>query len=70
MKKELAVIALCGVMLVSGPVALAQDHHDDHRDAPPAHYHGMSDQGRHEGWYKRGGHIPPQYRGNTYVVSN
>jgi hypothetical protein len=67
MKKQLGAIVFCGVMLVSSQAALAQ-----YRPAPPppAHYKGMYDQGRHEGWYKRGGHIPPQYRGGSYVVSD
>ncbi len=33
-------------------------------------YSGMYDRGRHEGWYKRGGHVPPEYRGGSYVVTD
>lgn len=33
-------------------------------------YRGMYDRGRHEGWYKRGGHVPPEYRGGSYVVTD
>ncbi|MBE1159964.1 RcnB family protein [Dyella acidiphila] len=70
MKKELAVFALCGVMLVSSQVALAQYRPGPPPPPPPGKYHGMYDQGRHEGWYKRGGHIPPEYRRGSYVVSD
>ena len=31
---------------------------------------GMYDRGRHEGWYKRGGHVPSEYRGGSYVVTD
>lgn len=44
-------------------------HGQDHRHAPPAR-HGMYEQGRHEGWYKRGGHVPKAYRGSRYVVND
>jgi Ni/Co efflux regulator RcnB len=30
----------------------------------------MYDRGRHEGWYKRGGHMPTEYRGGSYEVSD
>nr|WP_255430885.1 RcnB family protein [Rhodanobacter sp. DHG33] len=30
----------------------------------------MHDQGRHEGWYKKGGRLPQSYRGQQYVVSD
>ena len=33
-------------------------------------YRGMYDRGRHEGWYKRGGHMPREYRGGSYVVTD
>jgi len=33
-------------------------------------YSGMYDRGRHEGWYKRGGHVPREYRGSSYVVTD
>jgi Ni/Co efflux regulator RcnB len=40
------------------------DRRDDHR------YSGMHDRGRHEGWYKRGGHVPREYRTGRYVVTD
>lgn len=33
-------------------------------------YRGMYDRGRHEGWYKRGGYVPPEYREGAYVVTD
>ncbi|RDS84845.1 hypothetical protein DWU98_02500 [Dyella monticola] len=72
MNKQLGIVAFCGAMLVSSPFAMAQAY----RPGPPPpqsqsnRYHGMYDQGKHEGWYKRGGYIPPTYRGSRYVVSS
>jgi Ni/Co efflux regulator RcnB len=68
MKKQLGAIVFCSAMLVSSPVLLAQD--GDHGAPPPGHYHGLYDQGQHEGWYRRGGHVPPAYRTARYVVSD
>jgi hypothetical protein len=71
MKKQLAMIALCGTLLVSSQFALAQAYRPGPPPPPPpGRYHGMYDQGRHEGWYKRGGRIPPGYRGSRYVVND
>jgi Ni/Co efflux regulator RcnB len=78
MKKALGAIALCGVLLASTGTAFAQPYAPDQhhgrghdRSHHPAHrYHGMYDQGRHEGWYKKGGHLPPSYRGSRYVVTD
>jgi Ni/Co efflux regulator RcnB len=69
MKKQLAMIAVCGALLVSSQFALAQAY-QSRPGPPPSRYHGMYDQGRHEGWYKRGGRIPPAYRGGRYVVND
>ncbi|MGC1550505.1 MAG: RcnB family protein [Rhodanobacter sp.] len=74
MKKQLGMIALCGAMLVSSQVALAQAYPQAYRPGPPPpppqqnRYKGMYDQGRHEGWYKKGGRIPQSYRSSRYVV--
>jgi Ni/Co efflux regulator RcnB len=72
MKKQLAAIAFCGVVVVSSQVAVAQAYRQGPPPPPPppSRYHGMYDQGRHEGWYRQGGRIPPMYRGNRYVVSD
>jgi Ni/Co efflux regulator RcnB len=65
------VIAFCGVMLMSSQFVLAQAYRPGPPPPPPApRYRGMYDQGRHEGWYKRGGRIPPQYRRGSYVVTD
>lgn len=73
MKTAFGTVFFCSAMLVSSSFALAQDdhHHAPPRHSPPpGHYHGMYDQGRHEGWYRRGGHLPPAYRSSRYVVSD
>lgn len=77
MKKLLGAIVFSGVMLVSSSVALAQAYRQGPPPGPPGppgpppgHYHGMYDQGRHEGWYKRGGYVPMQYRRGSYVISD
>jgi Ni/Co efflux regulator RcnB len=33
-------------------------------------HHGMSQTGRHEGWYRRGGNLPVVYRGRSNVVTD
>ena len=46
-----------------------RDHRDDrnHRDDRTYVQH---DRGHQEGWYRRGGRMPEQYRGSRYVVSD
>ncbi|KZC16386.1 hypothetical protein RHOFW510R12_03110 [Rhodanobacter sp. FW510-R12] len=34
------------------------------------HYKNWHDRGRHEGWYKRGGYLPEEYRSTRYVVTD
>ncbi|MBD8880295.1 MULTISPECIES: RcnB family protein [Rhodanobacter] len=75
MKKLIGVIVLSGSLLASAGAAVAQQYGPPGQGYPPPghgpqHFHGMYDQGRHEGWYKRGGHLPPSYRGRQYVVSD
>ena len=67
MKKAIGALVLCGSLLASTGAAFAQYGPPDH---PQSHYHGMYDQGRHEGWYKRGGQMPAAYRGGRYVVTD
>ena len=45
-----------------------QDHHGggDHGGG----YRGMHDRGRHEGWYRRGGRMPAEYRSRQYEVTD
>jgi Ni/Co efflux regulator RcnB len=49
------------------------DHRYDHRGPGHrpghAHYSNWRDRGRHEGWYKRGGYLPVEYR-TRYVVTD
>ncbi len=33
-------------------------------------YYVMHDRGRHEGWYRRGGRVPEEYRDSRYVVTD
>ena len=78
MTKPLDVSPLCNTLLVSGEAAFAPtagsppprqhgqvEHHSDIQ-----HVHGMYEQGRRRGWYKKGGHMPSAYRGRRYVVRN
>ncbi len=53
----------------------SQDRHDGQdnrhdRDNRGNHYYVMHDRGRHEGWYRRGGRVPVEYRGSRYVVTD
>ena len=42
---------------------------DDHgRGHAYGHYRDWRDRGRHEGWYRRGGYLPVEYRRRRYVV--
>ena len=44
---------------------------DDHgRYDDRCRYYSMHDRGRHEGWYKRGGHMPVEYRTTRYYVND
>lgn len=75
MKKTIGVIVLCGSLLASTGAAFAQQYGQGQAppgrgQPPPSRYHGMHDQGSHEGWYKKGGRLPSSYRGRQYVVSN
>lgn len=42
---------------------------DGHSDNGRGHYANWHDRGRHEGWYKRGGYLPEEYR-TRYVVTD
>ncbi|WP_426689360.1 RcnB family protein [Rhodanobacter ginsengiterrae] len=48
------------------------DNDDDHghgRGHAYGHYNNWHDRGRHEGWYRRGGYLPVEYR-TRYVVTD
>lgn len=75
MKKPLGTLIICGVMAMFSAPLLAQnydnDHHDHHdHDQRQNQYQGMHDRGQHEGWYKKGGRMPADYRGRQYVVTD
>ncbi|OOG50334.1 RcnB family protein [Rhodanobacter sp. C01] len=70
MKKLLGTFVICGVMAMFSAPLLAQNYGNDHHDHGQDQYHGMHDRGQHEGWYKRGGRMPAEYRGRQYVVSD
>lgn len=80
MKKPLGTLVICGVMAMFSAPLLAQNYDNDHHDHDHGHdqhqnqnqnqYHGMHDRGQHEGWYRKGGRLPPDYRGGQYVVTN
>ena len=48
--------------------------YDDGDDRGPGrghaygHYKNWHDRGEHEGWYRRGGYLPVEYRSSRYVV--
>jgi Ni/Co efflux regulator RcnB len=75
MKKRLGVILFCSVVAMASAPLLAQNHsshHDDHdrHDQRDHGGHGMYDRGHREGWYRKGGHVPAEYRGGHYVVTD
>jgi Ni/Co efflux regulator RcnB len=47
---------------------LGQDHQDqNHKEQSQR---SMSERGHSEGWYKKGGHMPTEYRGDSYAVND
>ena len=73
MKKQLGTWLICGALLMSTSAVVVaqpqgQDHQDqDHRDQSQR---SMSERGHSEGWYKKGGHMPTEYRGGSYAVTD
>jgi len=73
MKKQLGTWLICGALMMSASAMvvaqpMGQDHRDqDHKDQG---HKGMSERGHSEGWYKKGGHMPTEYRGGSYVVND
>jgi Ni/Co efflux regulator RcnB len=74
MKKQLGIWTICGALMLcttaavmAQPQPTPQDHghHDQNQNR-----HSMYDRGRSEGWYKKGGHVPTEYRGGSYVVND
>lgn len=78
MKKQLATWLVCSAMLMSFSAVVAaqpqdhggQGHQDQHGRKDHQKHRGMSDRGRSEGWYRKGGRMPSEYRGRTYVVND
>jgi Ni/Co efflux regulator RcnB len=72
MKKLLGTLVICGALAILSAPLLAQDYGNDHRDHDQRQdqYHGMHDRGQHEGWYRKGGRVPDDYRGGRYVVND
>jgi Ni/Co efflux regulator RcnB len=72
MKKQLGTLMLCSALLMSSAVMATPPQYDNHHHDDRNHndHRGMYDRGRADGWYKRGGHVPAQYRGSSYVVTD
>ncbi|TAL86474.1 MAG: hypothetical protein EPN74_04775 [Rhodanobacter sp.] len=47
-----------------------QDRQDRNYRAGREDHHPMYERGRREGWYRRGGRVPSEYRGGSYVVND
>lgn len=73
MKKQWVTLLVCGGLLMSTSAVVAaqplgQDHQDqNHQDQ---NHRSMSERGHSEGWYKKGGHMPTEYRGGSYEVTD
>jgi hypothetical protein len=68
MKKQLGTWLICGALLMSiSAVVVAQPQGQDHQDQSKS---SMSERGKSEGWYKKGGHLPTEYRGGSYAVTD
>ncbi len=67
MKTKL-MLAICAALLFStATMAVQSDNRgNDHHQSSSV----MHDRGTHEGWYKKGGVMPSDYRSNQYVVSD
>lgn len=80
MIRQLVAFALSGALMISSTAGFAaaypqpaqNQHHQNphHYQKQSVHHHGMYEQGRQQGWYKKGGHLPKTYRGQQYVVTN
>ena len=68
MKKQLGTWLICGALMIpASAVVMAQPLGQDHQEQS---HRSMSERGHSEGWYKKGGHMPAEYRGGSYVVSD
>ena len=82
MKKQILTMAF-GALLISGTAMAVgsqyqQGYQDqgsrsdqrNHHDQKDNRAYVEHDKGHQQGWYKRGGHMPSQYRGSRYVVTD
>ncbi len=73
MKKQLSMLACGALLMASAAAVMAQSqrpHQDRGHNGQSQDHRGMHDRGRSEGWYKKGGHVPAEYRGGSYVVND
>lgn len=78
MKKQWGTWLICGALLMSASaVVVAQPQGQDHQDQnhqdqnhQDQNHRSMSERGRSEGWYRKGGHMPTEYRGDSYAVTD
>jgi Ni/Co efflux regulator RcnB len=69
MMKTKLMLAICAALFFSSAAMASQSDNRGGND----HHQGssvMHDRGTHEGWYKKGGVVPNDYRSNQYVVSD
>lgn len=67
--KTILMLAICAALLFSSAAMAFQSDNrnsNDHRQNGSV----MHTRGTQEGWYKKGGAVPADYRGNQYVVSD
>ena len=74
MKKQLSTWIVCGALLMCSTTAVMAQPQDQHQDrdhqGQSQNQRGMYERGHSEGWYKKGGHVPSQYRGGSYAVTD
>ncbi|MEW9572901.1 RcnB family protein [Rhodanobacter sp. Si-c] len=68
MKTKLAMAVCAALLMTSVAMASQSDGHDNNGHHQSSSV--MHDRGAHEGWYKKGGVMPNDYRNNRYVVSD
>lgn len=68
MKMKLAMAVCAALLMTSVAMASQSDGHDNNGHHQSSSV--MHDRGAHEGWYKKGGVMPNDYRNNRYVVSD
>jgi Ni/Co efflux regulator RcnB len=69
MKKTMLALFL-GALVTSGAAIAGPFQYDEHHDQDKHANVVEHDRGMHEGWYHKGGAVPPEYRDHRYVVDN